>query len=93
MKYYVKWTNSFKKDYKRMLKRGADIELLDHVIRMLAAGETLPPEYHNHTLTGNFADMQECHIKPDWLLIYFYEQDVLILTLSRTGSHSDLFGK
>ena len=72
MKYHVKWTSSFKKDYKRMLKRGADIELLDHVIRMLAAGETLPPEYHNHTLTGNFADMQECHIK-----LYQVEPDAL----------------
>ena len=93
MNYLVKWTSRFKQDYKRIIKRGEDIKLLDQVIRMLAAGKPLPPQYHNHTLTGNFAGMQECHIKPDWLLVYYYEQDILVLTLSRTGSHSDLFGK
>jgi len=91
MNYTIKWTSRFKKDYKRMAKRRVDIELLDQLIRKLAAGESLPPEYHNHTLIGDYAGFQECHIKPDWILIYCYEQDVLVLTLSRTGSHGDLF--
>lgn len=91
MNYSVKWTSRFKKDYKLMVKRGENIELLDEAIRKLAVGEVLPPGYHNHMLIGDYAGMQECHIKPDWLLIYCYEQDVLVLTLSRTGSHSDWF--
>ena len=87
----IKFLNSFKKDYKRIVKRGYDIALLENVIRMLADGETLPAKYRDHTLTGNYSDFRECHITPDWLLIYEVRESELILVLSRTGIHSDLF--
>ena len=87
----VKPTNVFKKDYKLAMKRGLKIELLDAVIEMLANGASLPPENKDHELSGNWKGHRECHIQPDWLLIYRIEKDVLVLTLSRTGSHSDLF--
>lgn len=86
-------TSQFKKDYKQAIKRGLDIELLDNIIRKLAKGEKLPDKNKDHALTGNWLGHRECHIKPDWLLIYRVENDVLVLTLSRTGSHSDLFEK
>ena len=86
-------TSQFKKDYKQAIKRGLDIELLDNIIRKLAKGEKLPDKNKDHPLTGNWLGHRECHIKPDWLLIYRVENDVLVLTLSRTGSHSDLFEK
>ena len=92
MKYTIKWSARFKKQYKQMIRRGGNIELLDSVIRLLAAGEPLPEEYHDHILVGDYAGFHECHIRPDWLLIYDYDDDVLVLTLFRTGSHSDLFG-
>ena len=88
----VLWTGQFKKDYKLAMKRGLDIGLLDDVIRALANGETLPEKYSDHALTGNWKGYRECHIQPNWLLIYCIEKDVLVLTLQRTGSHSDLFG-
>jgi mRNA interferase YafQ len=87
----IKFLNSFKKDYKRIVKRGYDIALLENVIRMLADGETLPAKYRDHTLTGNYSGFRECHITPDWLLIYEVRESELILVLSRTGTHSDLF--
>lgn len=89
----IVWTNQFKKDYKLAMKRHMAIELLDDVIRMLAREETLPDKNKDHALTGNWVGHRECHILPDWLLIYRIEKDLLVLTLSRTGSHSDLFGK
>ena len=89
----VKLTTQFKKDYKQAVKRRLNIELLDAVIAALAMGEALPEKNKNHALTGNWAGHRECHILPDWLLIYRIEDDVLVLTLSRTGTHSDLFGK
>lgn len=91
MKYEIKWSSKFKKDYKRMIKRGLDIALLNNLIEKLGNGEDLPPEYDDHALLGNYAGFRECHIKPDWLLVYFIQGNVLVLTLSRTGSHSDLF--
>jgi mRNA interferase YafQ len=87
----VKLTAAFRKDYKLAMKRGLKIELLDAVIEMLASGCALPPENRDHELTGNWTGHRECHIQPDWLLIYRVENDILVLTLSRTGSHSDLF--
>lgn len=69
------------------------MDLLNKTIEMLSKGESLPDNYHDHSLSGNWAGHRECHIQPDWLLVYYYEDDVLVLTLSRTGSHSDLFGK
>ena len=88
----IKWTSKFKKEYKRAIKRGRDISLLDDVIAKLSKGETLPVTMHDHELDGEYAGNRECHIQPDWLLVYRIDVDVLVLTLTRTGSHSDLFG-
>ncbi|HIV69237.1 MAG TPA: type II toxin-antitoxin system YafQ family toxin [Candidatus Butyricicoccus stercorigallinarum] len=92
-KYTVKTTTQFKKDYKLAIKRGLKIDLLKAVVAALAMGETLHEKNRDHALTGNWVGHRECHILPDWLLIYRIEDDVLVLTLARTGSHSDLFGK
>ena len=92
-KYIVKPTPQFKKDFKLAMKRSMKIELLEEVIAMLAMGETLPDKHKDHALTGNWVGHRECHILPDWLLIYRIEDEVLVLTLARTGTHSDLFGK
>lgn len=92
-KYIVKPTTQFKKDFKLAMKRSMKIELLEEVIAMLAMGETLPDKHKDHALTGNWVGHRECHILPDWLLIYRTEDEVLVLTLARTGTHSDLFGK
>ena len=89
--YEVKFTNAFKKSYKLMKKRGLDISLLDEVVDTLRQGKKLDAKYHDHALTGNYQGFRECHIKPDWLLIYLIENDILTLTLVDTGSHSDLF--
>ncbi len=91
--YTVKPTTQFKKDYKLAMKRGLKIDLLDNIITALAMGMSLPEKNRDHALSGNWAGYRECHILPDWLLIYRIDQDVLVLTLSRTGTHSDLFGK
>lgn len=85
------WTTQFKKDYKLAMKRHLSIDLMDDVIRRLARGEILSEKYKDHALSGNWAGHRECHILPDWLLIYRIEEDLLILTLTRTGTHSDLF--
>ena len=92
-KYTIKHTTQFKKDYKLAKKRHLDTDLLKDIIMKLANGETLPDKYRDHALSGNWIGHRECHINPDWLLIYRYENDVLVLTLTRTGTHSDLFGK
>ena len=91
-KYTVKLTTQFKKDYKQAMKRGLKMELLEKIIAALAMGEALPDKNRAHELDGNWKRHRECHIQPDWLLIYRIENDILILTLSRTGTHSDLFG-
>ena len=88
----IVWTARFKKDYKLAMKRHLDIELLDNIIRALSRGETLPEKNKDHELGGDWAGHRECHIQPDWLLVYRIENDVLVLTLVRTGTHSDLFG-
>lgn len=90
-KYEVVMLNSFKRDYKAVYKRGYDMKLLQEVVEMLADGKPLPAKYRDHSLSGNYADCRECHIKPDWLLIYQIDGNELILYLTRTGSHSDLF--
>ena len=87
----VVWTAQFKKDYKLADKRGRDIARIDNCIRMLAAGKQLTPKYRDHSLSGRWSGHRECHIEPDWLLIYRIEGNDLILILARTGSHSDLF--
>ncbi len=92
-KYTVKLTTQFKKDYKHALKRGLEIRLLEDVISVLAMGMPLPEKNRDHALTGRWTGHRECYILPDWLLIYRVEDNILVLTLSRTGTHSDLFGK
>ncbi len=93
MKRDIVWTTRFKKDYKLAIKRHLNIDLLDDIIRALSRGEDLPEKNKDHELTGDWVGHRECHILPDWLLIYRVDDDVLVLTLTRTGSHSDLFGK
>lgn len=90
-KYNVILTNAFRKDYKLILRRGYNTALLEEVVEILASGEPLPDKYRDHELTGNFAGCRECHIKPDWLLVYQIREEELILYLTRTGTHSDLF--
>ena len=92
-KYAIKFTTQFKKDYKLAVKRGLKTALLDAVIADLANGVPLPEKNSDHALGGNWVGHRECHILPDWLLIYRFDGDVLVLTLTRTGTHSDLFGK
>ena len=81
----------FKKDLKQAKKRGYDLNLLDEVVTKLANLQPLPSKNRDHGLTGNYEGFRECHISPDWLLIYRIDGNELILFLSRTGSHSDLF--
>lgn len=91
MKYEIKPSTRFQKDLKLIQKRGYNISLLTEVIKKLANGETLPEKYKDHNLSGNFQGCRECHITPDWLLIYEVSDWNLILYLTRTGTHSDLF--
>ena len=84
-------TNKFRKDYKRIKKRGYDLTLLEKVLDTLLRQETLDQKHKDHALTGNYIGFRECHIQPDWLLIYAISESELILTASRTGTHSDLF--
>ena len=91
--YQVKFTTAYKKAYKLMKKRGLDMTPLDDVVDTLRQGKPLDEKYRDHGLTGKFIGFRECHIKPDWLLIYLIENDILTLTLVDTGSHSDLFKK
>lgn len=90
-KYEIKNTTQFKKDYKLAKRRGLNLNLLKDIVTKLANCETLAPKHKDHSLSGNWTGHRECHIQPDWLLIYRYEEEVLVLTLSRTGTHSDLF--
>lgn len=91
MKYDVQFTNQFKKDVKLAKKQGKDLEKLYAVIEALAEGKALEAKYRDHSLSGNYKSCRECHIEPDWLLIYEIIDDVLVLMLNRTGSHSELF--
>jgi len=91
MTYTIKATNQFRKDYKLAAKRGRNMRLMTDLIARLSHGETLESRFRDHELTGDYAGQRECHITPDWLLVYFIEDDVLVLTLTRTGSHADLF--
>ena len=92
MKYEIERTSQFKKDYKLAVKRGHDMSRLRKVIEILANGEDLPDIYRDHNLVGKtYTGYRECHVEPDWLLVYKRTESVLILTLYRTGTHSDLF--
>ena len=91
MKYAVKFTNQFKKDLKLAKKQGKDIERLYAVIEKLADDEPLEQKYRDHDLNGNYKGCRECHVEPDWLLVYEVMDEVLVLMLYRVGSHSTLF--
>ncbi|MDD2216403.1 MAG: type II toxin-antitoxin system YafQ family toxin [Eubacteriales bacterium] len=91
MKYEILSTGRFKKDLKAIIKRGYNVQLLQNVVSVLEAGISLPEKYRDHMLIGDWTLHRECHITPDWLLIYKVDNDVLVLTLTRTGTHSDLF--
>ena len=91
MTYIAKPTKKFQRDLKLAQKRGYDISKLTAVIKKLSDGETLPAEYKDHLLKGEYNGCRECHIQPDWLLIYKINESELILYLTRTGTHSDVF--
>lgn len=87
----IKYHTMFKKDFKRIKKRGYDISRLEKIVELLANEVPLPEQFKDHNLSGNYNGFRECHIAPDWLLIYQVNNNKLVLVLSRTGSHSDLF--
>ncbi len=89
--YNLKPTTQFKKDLKLCKKRGLNIDLLTELLKLLEKGKPLPEKYHDHPLSGSFAGCRECHILPNWLLIYEISGNDLIIYLTRTGTHSDLF--
>lgn len=91
MTYQLILTGKFKKGLRRAKKRGLDIVLLDSVVEKLIHGLALDKKYRDHELKGKHTGFRECHIQPDWLLIYLLEDEILTLTLVDTGSHSDLF--
>ena len=87
----IRYEASFKRDYKRIKRRGYDLCLIEEVIDLLIQQKPLPERYKDHGLIGDYVGCRECHITPDWLLVYQISQDKLILILTRTGTHSDLF--
>lgn len=87
----IERSSQFKKDWKAAKKRGYDMSLMDEVLTMLINEETLPERYCDHGLKGKYSGYRECHITPDWLLIYKYKNGHLVLALTRTGTHCDLF--
>lgn len=91
LKYKIKFTSRFKKDLKLAKKQGKDIEKLFDIIEKIANGDSLDEQFRDHPLTGNYKGVRECHIEPDFLLIYEKFEDILVLSLVRTGSHSNLF--
>jgi mRNA interferase YafQ len=90
MKYQIRRTSQFRKDYKRAIKRGLIIDKLDKVIELVAKNGFLSPEYNDHPLVGDKKGLRECHIEPDWLLVYKIDHKILVLVLTSTGTHSDL---
>lgn len=91
MKYELILSNKFKKSLKLAKKRGLDISLLNEIVERLLQGIPLEEKHKDHALKGKWIGFRECHIQPDWLLIYLLEDDILTLTLVDTGSHADLF--
>ena len=87
----IRYQVKFKKDYKRAIKRGCNKKLFEEVLFYLVNEKPLPEKYRDHYLTGDYKGFRECHIQPDWLLIYKIEKNILVLILSRTGTYSDLF--
>jgi len=93
MKYEVKFTNQFKKDIKLAKKQNKDLNKLFDVVNILAEGGILEAKYRDHDLSGEYKGTRECHVEPDWLLVYEIQNDVLVLMLYRLGTHSELFKK
>ena len=91
-KYEIRTTNKFEKDVKLAIKRGLYLEKLLEVVKLLSEGNSLPEHYRDHILKGDYKGYRECHIEPDWLLIYSKQETIKIISLERTGTHSDLFG-
>jgi len=91
MSYKIKYTGRFKKSYKKCVKRGYDISVFEKAVSILSETGTLPQEYRPHLLSGKFEGYWECHLQPDWLLIWQKIEDELLLILTDTGTHSDLF--
>lgn len=89
--YNLRFTNKIQRNIKLMKKRGKDLDKLTVVLKLLQNGEELPAKYKDHALTGNYIGCRECHIEPDWLLVYAIINEELIILLLTTGSHSDLF--
>lgn len=87
----IRYSSKFKKDFKTVIKRGYNPNLFQEVLEILCNEQPLPPKYKDHRLLGGYEGHRECHIAPDWLLIYKIENEILTLTLTRTGTHSDLF--
>lgn len=87
----VRYSNKFKKDFKTIIRRGYDITLFEDVVGLLREEKPLPEKCCDHALKGEYMGHRECHISPDWLLIYKVENDMITLSLTRTGTHSDLF--
>ena len=84
-------SNQFKKDLKLAAKRGLNLQLLSDVVNTIASEKSLDAKYRDHALTGGYSGFRECHIEPDWLLVYRVEKEELDLFLFRTGTHADLF--
>ena len=93
MKYEVKFTNQFRKDIKLAKKQNKDLNKLFDVVNILAEGGILKAKYRDHDLSGEYKGTRECHVEPDWLLVYEIQNDVLVLMLYRLGTHSELFKK
>lgn len=91
MTFEVRYTAKFKKDLKIAARQGKNLDVLFNVVEKLAQGEKLDVKFRDHALTGNYVGYRECHLEPDWLLVYRYIDQILVLSLSRLGSHSDLF--
>ena len=92
-KFSLHYTNTYLKDLKLARRRRLDENRLNEVIKLLLSGEPLPANLHNHLLTGNYKGYWECHISPDWLLLYEKDTEIRIISLYRTGTHADIFGK
>ena len=92
-KYQIKRTSNFKQNYKKIKRQGKDVEKLKYVVNKLADGIKLEEKYNDHALkdSKHFKDCRECHLEPDWLLVYQYKENELILFLMETGSHSEIF--
>ena len=91
MKYEVKFTSQFKRDFKQAKKQGRDIDKLFDVINTIVEGGKLDDKYRDHNLNGDYTGCRECHVEPDWLLVYEVIDKVLVLMLYRVGTHSELF--